>query len=47
MEGVKLDEPLSSDAQRLQTEYNNNSQPLSSLNGDQLQQLVEDLGIDV
>lgn len=47
LEGVKLDELSSTDAQRLQTEYNSNSVPLSSLTGDQLQQLIEDLGVDV
>jgi len=47
LEGVKLDELSSTDAQRLQNEYNNDSRPLNSLTADQLQQLIEDLGIDV
>jgi len=46
MEGVKLDELSVADAQRLQAEYNN-SQTLSSLSEESLQQLIEDLGFDV
>jgi len=46
MEGVKLDELSSSDAQRLQTEYDS-SDNLSSLSEDCLRQLIEDLGFGV
>jgi len=46
MEGVKLDELSTSDAQRLHSEYDS-SHELNSLSDDSLQQLIEDLSCDV